>query len=315
MAAPSESGDVAVTRRRSATPLLVGVLGVLGAAALFGTSGTARAVLAPDSWPPSVAAVRLLVGAVGLIAFVLALGRATQVRRLLGSGPIWLAGAAVAGYQGLFFVGVERAGVAVGTLVSLGLAPLMAGLLGWALREGAPGWGWAAMTGLAVVGLVLLTRGGIADPDLLGVLAALGAGACYAVYTVLGARLARDGHDPSSVMAAAFTVGALFLVPFLWGAGEWLFSPQGVALALWLGLMATSLAYLLFGLGLPVLQPGHIATLNLLEPVVATILGVSLLGEQLGPGGWLGCLLILLALAGLGLVERSPAARHGLPSG
>ena len=98
----------------------MGVIGVLGAAALFGTSGTARAVLAPDSWPPSVAAVRLLVGAVGLLVFVLVLRRGVQVRRLLRTGSLWLAGAAVAGYQGLFFIGVDRAGVAVGTLVSLG---------------------------------------------------------------------------------------------------------------------------------------------------------------------------------------------------
>lgn len=284
----------------------MGVIGVLGAAALFGTSGTARAVLAPDSWPPSVAAVRLLVGAVGLLVFVLVLRRGVQVRRLLRTGSLWLAGAAVAGYQGLFFIGVDRAGVAVGTLVSLGLAPLMAGLLGWLLREGPPGWPWAAMTLVAVAGLVLLTRGGIADPDPLGVLAALGAGACYAVYTVLGARLARDGHDPSSIMAAAFTVGAALLVPFLWGAREWLFTPGGVALALWLGLMATSVAYVLFGRGLPVLQPGHIATLNLFEPVVATVLGVTVLGEQLAVMGWVGCLLVLLALAGLGVAERAP---------
>lgn len=263
-------------------------------------------MLAPDSWPPGVAAVRLLIGAAGLLAFVLVLRRGDQVRRLLRTGSLWVAGVAVAGYQALFFVGVERTGVAVGTLVSLGLAPLMAGLLGWVLKEGAPGWLWAALTGLAVAGLVLLTQGGITDPDALGVLAALGAGACYAIYTVLGARLARDGHDSSSVMAAAFTVGAVLLVPFLWGARDWLLTPGGVALALWLGLMATSLAYLLFGLGLAVLQPGHIATLNLLEPVVATVLGVAVLGEQLATAGWVGCVLILLALAGLGLVERSP---------
>lgn len=297
-----------------ASGVRIGILGVLAAAALFGTSGTARALLAPDSWPPGVAAVRLLIGAAGLLAFVLVLRRGVQVQRLLRTGSLWVAGVAVAGYQALFFVGVERTGVAVGTLVSLGLAPLMAGLLGWVLKEGAPGWLWAAMTALAVAGLVLLTQGGITDPDPLGVLAALGAGACYAIYTVLGARLARDGHDSSSVMAAAFTVGAVLLVPFLWGARDWLFTPGGVALALWLGLMATSLAYLLFGLGLAVLQPGHIATLNLLEPVVATVLGVVVLGEQLAAAGWVGCVLILLALAGLGLVERSPRELHEAPA-
>ncbi len=287
-------------------PTVVATLAVLGAATLFGTSGTARSLLAPDSWPPSVAAVRLLIGALGLMAYVGYRRRAAGASSLMRGPLIWISGLGVAGYQVLFFIGVEATGVAVGTLVSLGLAPLMAGMLGWMLREGAPGWRWGALTALAVVGLVLLTSGGVTEPNPVGIAAALGAGACYAVYTVSGGRLARDGHDSGVVMAATFTVGAVLLLPFLWSAPQWLFSSAGISLALWLGLAATSLAYVWFGLGLARLQPGHVATLNLLEPVVATILGVSLLAEQLGAIGWLGCALILAALAGLGLLERGP---------
>ena len=66
---------------------------------------------------------------------------------------------------------------------------------------------------------------------------------------------------------------------------SWLASPAGMALALWLGLATTSAGYLLFGLGLPVLQPGHIATLTLLEPVGATLLAVLVLEESLPATG------------------------------
>ena len=59
------------------------------------------------------------------------------------SGP-WRV--AVAGYQALFFMGTARTGVAVGTLISLAIAPFLAGVLGWLLREGAPGWVWAVST-------------------------------------------------------------------------------------------------------------------------------------------------------------------------
>jgi DME family drug/metabolite transporter len=82
-------------------------------------------------------------------------------------------------------------------------------------------------------------------------------------------------------------------------------SPAGIVLALWLGLAATSLAYILFGLGLPVLQPGHIATLTLLEPVGATILGVVVLGETVTVAGWLGVGLVLAGLAVVGLRDRA----------
>jgi DME family drug/metabolite transporter len=47
-----------------------------------------------------------------------------------------------------------------------------------------------------------------------------------------------------------------------------------------------------------------VATLNLAEPVVATILGVVVLGEILTGWGWIGCLIIVAALALLGLSER-----------
>lgn len=276
------------------------VAGVLAAAALFSTSGTSKALLAPDAWAPSVAAVRLVVGAAGMLAFVLVV-RSPGLTVLLRRPLVWLMALGVAGYQAFFFVGVQRTGVAVGTLVALGAAPLMAGLLGWLAQEGAPGWTWALATLIGVIGLGLLTGGGRADWA--GVAAALLAAASYAIYTVFGARLSRDGEDPSAVLTAAFALGAVLLVPFL-ARAQWVTSPSGIVLALWLGLAATTLAYLLFGLGLPVLQPGVIATLTLLEPVGATLWGVLLLGESLALVGWIGCGLIVLALVLVG--TRSP---------
>lgn len=276
------------------------VAGVLVAAALFSTSGTSKALLAPQAWPPSVAAVRLLIGAIGMVAFVL-LARRRGFTRLLRRPLVWLMAVGVAGYQAFFFVAVQRTGVAVGTLVALGAAPLMAGVLGWFAREGAPGWLWAAATAIGVIGLALLTGGG--DVDGVGVAAALLAAASYAIYTVFGARLARDGEDPSTVLTAAFVLGAVLLVPFL-AQAQWVTTPSGLVLALWLGLAATTLAYLLFGLGLPVLQPGVIATLTLLEPVGATLWGVLLLGETLSVAGWAGCGIIVAALVLVGRQSR-----------
>jgi DME family drug/metabolite transporter len=74
-------------------------------------------------------------------------------------------------------------------------------------------------------------------------------------------------------------------------------------------------AYLLFGLGLKVLQPGHIATLTLLEPAVATILGVVVLAEPISATGWIGCLLVIGALALLGIAEnRRPSVEQEVPA-
>jgi DME family drug/metabolite transporter len=219
-------------------------------------------------------------------------------------------GAAVAGYQALFFMGTARTGVAVGTLISLAIAPFLAGVLGWALRGGAPGWVWAVSPAVAVIGVGLLVSGSLDAGEPIGMAYAAGAGACYAVYTVLGVRLTREGNVPSVVLAASFAIAAVLLLPAAVTSTWWL-SPSGVLEVLWLGLFTTTLAYLLFGLGLRELQPGHIATLNLFEPAVATVLGVVVLGESLGAVGWIGCLLVVGALALLGIDEnrREPAGQ------
>lgn len=283
----------------------VGVVSVLGAATLFGTSAAAVTLVGPEATAPVIAAGRLIVGALGLIVIVvLTLPGRQALLRLWRRPVLWLMGIAAASYQSLFFLGVARTGVAVGTLASLALAPFLAGVLGWWLKEGAPGVIWAVSTLLAVTGMALLTLGDGQARDLVGIVAAMGAGASYAVFTVLGVRLAREGESATHVLAAAFSLASVVTIPVFISAGLWWWNPQGIVLLVWLGFAATTLAYLLFGIGLRTLQPGHIATLNLAEPVVATLLGVAVLGEILGVRGWIGCGLIVIALAILGISDR-----------
>lgn len=287
----------------------VGALGVLGSAALFGTAGTARAVLLPTAPAPGVAAARLFVGGLGFVAFA---GRTPDGRKALGRlwrrPVIWAMGFTVAAYQVFFFLSMARTGVAIGTLASLSFTPFMAGLLGWLLKEGAPGYVWAVSTALAVGGVGLLTIGAGDQRDVVGILFGVCAGASYGFYTVFGVRLARDGENPTNVLAASFSIAGLLLVPVLVLSGTWWLTWSGVVLVLWLGLATTTLAYVLFGMGLAVLQPGHIATITLAEPMFATLLGVFVLGETLTVTGWVGCVVIIIGLGILGLSEtRRPS--------
>ena len=286
-----------------------GVISVLGAAALFGTSGTSVALVGPATGAPGVAAGRLLVGSLGLLAVASRRAEGRRALLRLWRRPLlWAMGLAVAAYQVLFFVGVARTGVAVGTLASLALAPFLAGVLGWLMRQGAPGAVWVASTVLAVAGLVVLTASEGTTRDAWGILAALGAGASYAVYTVLGVRLSGDGESATHVLAASFAIAAAVCLPIFVMSGSWWRSLDGLALLLWLGLVTTTIGYLLFGVGLRTLQPGQIATFNLAEPVMATLLGVVVLAEPMGPQGWIGCVLILIALAVLGMADRGASA-------
>lgn len=152
-----------------------------------------------------------------------------------------------------------------------------------------------------MTGLVLLAVDGSGHVGgaLGGLVFSFAAAAAYAGYTVAAKQLMHMGATSSEAMAAAFGLGAILLLPALLVAGVgWLATANGLAVAIWLGLATTTLAYVLFGRGLRRLPAGPVATLVLAEPLVATLLGIGLLGERIGIGGWLGALLVA---AGLGL--------------
>ena len=271
---------------------------MLAAAALFGTIGTAR-LLGPDAPAAGVGAVRAGLAAVVLVALAHSHGGWLATAR---RGPTLVAGAAQAAFQVTFLAAVVQTGVAVGTLVAIGSAPLLAGLLTRQVTRQ-----WLLATGVAVAGLVLLVLGGGgARLSLTGLLLALGAGASYATYVVATARALDDGAAPALVTAVAFGLAAALLSPALLLADlTWLGTGSGWLMVGYLALVPTVLAYRLLAGALVQLPAATAQTLALAEPVVATVLGVLVLGERLSPVGWVGAALVL---AGLVLVARRPVS-------
>lgn len=287
------------------------VLAVLAAATLFGTTGTAQALGPSGTTPLGVGAARIVIGGLGLLAVLPFVGGSRRAALALWRTR-WgvVAGLMTAVYQVTFFGGVHLAGVALGTLVTIGSGPVFTGLLSWALLRERPQASWVVATAVCVVGLALLVGSGASAPgnDARGLLLALGAGLGYAVYTVGAKHLINHGHRSDDVMTAAFVLGGLVLLPLLLTQPlAWLATPKGLVMALWLGLATTTLAYVLFGRGLRHLPAGPVTTLVLAEPVVATFLGVVVLGESLALLGWVGAALVLAGLALQGVVS----ARRG----
>jgi DME family drug/metabolite transporter len=276
---------------RRADPLrLSGVLLVVTAASLFGTIGTAR-VLGPDASSWSVGGMRLLVAVAALLAVASRFDGPRRSWTLVRRPESLLAGAGQAVFQVTFLTAVQLTGVAVGTLVAIGSAPLVTGLLARTVSTR-----WAVATGLGLVGLCLLVTGSADDVSWPGVLLALGAGVAYAVYTTSSSRLAAQA-PAASVTAAGFVVAAGLLAPVLLLTDNgWVASREGLALLGYLSLVATALAYLLFVRGLMTVPAATAQTLGLAEPVVATALGLVVLDERLGAWGFLGATMVLAAL-------------------
>lgn len=298
------------------------VLAVLAAALLFGTTGTSMALGPDDTTPLSVGAVRLVIGGTGLsiIAFVLARRHARHTTtRAPRFGPrpaalMVLTGFCLALYQPLFFLGTERNGVAVGTVVALGSAPILAGLLEWMLTRRVPSTTWMLATGLATMGVVLLgfggeaaTSGGGGGTDPIGLLGSVGAGATFAVIANTQRRLLDAGWDAFTVvgsMGASSAVLSAMVLPFVDLA--WLATPSGLVMALWLGIATISIAYVLFTWGLGGLTAATAATLTLGEPLTASILGIVVLGERLSALAILGLVILAAGLALIAWGSRSP---------
>jgi len=282
-------------------------LQVLLAALCFATTGTAQA-LGPDGTDPiGVGAARILVGGALLVAVAAAL-RTNAPKRPWARGPVLAAAAAVATYQLAFFAAVADTGVAVGTIVALGSAPTLAGLFEWLLDRRPPDPRWAAATALACAGVAMLAlAGGEASVSLPGIGMAIVAGGSYAVYTLAAKRLLTAGHPPEQVMAVAFGLGALALLPALAASTPgWLLHADGVALALFLGVVPTALAYVLFARGLRRLTASETATLTLAEPLTAGALGAVVLAEPLTALSAAGAGLVLAGLLALAIRVPGP---------
>lgn len=287
-------------------------LAILAAALCFSTTGTAQALAGVDASPLAVGAARIVVG--GGILGLLALTRRTPIRAAGGSrgstsALIAVAAVGVLAYQPLFFLGTRENGVAIGTVVALGSAPIATGIADAVRLRRAPSPRWMLATAVALLGVVLVSgmTGGATALAPAGLLASAGAGMSYALYTVCGKALIEREWNSTRVMGAVFGVAAVASLPVLLLAGaSWLLTPNGLALALWLGVVTTAIAYLLFGWGLARLSAVTVSTLTLAEPLAATLLGLFVLREQLTLVSGIG-----LALIAVGLAVVSAPSRRG----
>jgi uncharacterized membrane protein len=146
---------------------------------------------------------------------------------------------------------------------------------------------------------------------MLGVGLGLAAGVIYAIYTWVAHRLIGRGVTPRAAMGAVFGMGGLLLLPVLLATGAPLAASwPNAAAAAYMALIPMFTGYLLFGWALGRVPASTATTLSLLEPAIATILAVMVVGERLPAAGWAGLTLI----AGCLVLLTAPWARFS-PAG
>ncbi len=281
---------------------LAGMAMVMLAAMLWGTTGTAQ-TLAPAGLPAHwVGALRLLFSGAFFVVFVLVTGGAGSLRAQFAQVPwrwVLVAGAAMAAYNLTFFAGVKASSVAVGTAIALGSGPIFAGLLQMVTTRRSPAGAWWLGTALAVAGGGWMVVGSAQQLHISawGVGLCLVSGLSYAAYTLISKRMVTD--TPAAIVTLCiFGCAALFAVPLATlvsglpqtGARGWL-------VVVYLGVVATGVAYLLFTHALRRISGTTAVSMCLAEPLTAFVLAILVIGERPPVAAVAGLALVMLGLA------------------
>ncbi|CAM5602909.1 EamA family transporter OS=Lysinibacillus sphaericus OX=1421 GN=LS41612_20840 PE=3 SV=1 [Lysinibacillus sphaericus] len=276
---------------------------VLLAAILWGMTGTAQTFLDKGVSPIAVATIRSAIGG-GLLLVVAVLIRKISFRTLAWKWTI-LAAASIALFQGLFFTSIRLTGVAIGTVVTIGSAPMFSGVLEWLFWKTRPSKIWGIATIMTITGCILLfINSGERAIHLGGVGLAVCAGLSFAVYTNMSKQLMAQ-QEALPAVAMTFSICAVLLLPFSISSGfSWLAEMQNLWTMIFMGVMCTSIAYLLFLSGLQKISSSSAVTLSLAEPLTAAMLGVLLVGEHLSSTSWVGVAMLLGGIVVLTLTGR-----------
>ncbi len=204
------------------------------------------------------------------------------------------------------FSAVHQTGVAVGTIVGLGSAPIFAGILVFLLYGERPGRRWVIATLLAILGcslLILSGHGAQVTIRPVGLLLAVGAGGSYAMYALTVKTLLAK-HSSLAVMAVVGSLGASMLLPLTWALDfSFLGQAQGVLVVAYLGLFSYALPMFLFAYGLTIIPVATAVTVTLMEPLTAGLLGV-VVGEHFPLAAWCGLFMMLAGLFVLSVPRR-----------
>ena len=166
---------------------------VLMAALLWGTTGSAQAFAPPDATPIVIGALRMAIGGTALLLVARVRG-AFKTKIKVNKKLLLIASLCMAAYQPLFFLGVFKTGIALGTVLALGSAPVFSGIIEY-FMGGKLSKKWIVATIISIIGCTLLFAGqGTINMNIFGSILSLGAGLSYALYVRASQRLFKNSR-------------------------------------------------------------------------------------------------------------------------
>ncbi|MBM3773834.1 MAG: DMT family transporter [Acidobacteria bacterium] len=189
--------------------------------------------------------------------------------------------------QVFFVAGISRTSVAHSALL-IGITPLMVLLIAAAT-------GQERLSARKILGMLIALAGvailnispapaGAGGATLAGDLLTLLATLTFALFTVLGKEVT-ERCGTIAVNTVAYTGGALALSPVVvWNAGSFAFAEvswSAWASLLYMALFPSVVCYLIYFHALSRIPASRVAAFSYLQPLIATLMGVVLLGERI----------------------------------
>ena len=272
------------------SPILLAILSLFLAMMTIQSGASLAKQLFPIVGPGGTIALR-----VGLSALILVL--IFRPWRLTLSLTQWrsmfIYGTSLGGMQLMFYFAIERIPLGIGVALEFS-GPLLIALLSSKRKRD---FIWVT---LAILGIIFLLPDltGVDALDPIGVMLALAAGGCWALYIWFGQRAGSVGSGGATV-AIGMSIAALFAFPIgvsLAEASIWNWSI--LPMALLVAILSSALPYCLEMVALNRLTTQHFSVMMSLEPAIAALAGLLILHEQLNVNQWLAIAMIITASMG-----------------
>ncbi|MCF9033306.1 DMT family transporter [Acinetobacter nectaris] len=291
----------------------LGLTCVLSAAVLWGTTGTI-ASFSPTLSPLTIGAAAM--GGGGLLQTILARKAIKDhFHEIKSHFFILIIGIlAVFVYPLAFYSSMHLAGITIGTVISMGTAPLFTALLEKIFENKKLSLRWFISFILGAIGILCLSLGESQqthisnhfseEEKLGGLLLGIIAGLAYALFSWIAKRLIDRNISSKAIMGSMFGGASILLLPICIFSSSTIFiHPMNIFVIGYMILIPMFLGYVLFGYGLKTITASQALTLTLFEPVVAALLAITLVGEKLELIGWIGMILIMICLI---LLSKKP---------
>jgi inner membrane transporter RhtA len=293
---------VAEAAARRPLGIVVPILAVVAAMAAFQVGAALAKDLFPAIGPTGAAALRLLFGSLMLLALVRPWRnwpKDAPLASMLGLGL------AMAGAIQMFYLAIDHLPLGIAIAIQF-LGPLAIAVFG---SRRAIDFLWAV---LAAVGVWCLVAAGASGEriDPIGVAWAIGAGASWAGYILLGRRVTASFGNATA--AIAVSIAAIIIIPIGYAsAGAAIFSIDLIPLALLVALFSAAIPFSLEFFAMPRMPPRVFAVFMSIEPAFGVLFGFLILHENLTPVQIAGIAMVIVAAAGAAAGARTARAHPG----